>query len=432
MTGSSRPAPRRVLMLQGPPGRFWSDLAPALTEAGAEVHHMRLCTADALFFRAAPGVHLHAHRGGPESFAARIGGFLDEHGITDVLSYSDRHPYHRAAAAAAEARGARAWAVEFGYLRPDWITFERGGMGAWSRFPTDPAAIRALAERFHPEPLDLAPRFRHGFASEAVNEVLFNLANALFFWPYPGYRAEAYYHPVSEYLSWAARLPFAARRERAAAEAARRAAQGRYFLVALQLESDRQIRDNSAWEGQREMVETLLESFAAHAHESDRLLFKTHPLDNGLEGWPKTVARIAAETGISGRVEVLQGGPLDLLIRGAQGVVATNSTVGLHAIAAGRPMLATGTAIYDLPGLTHQGPMGRFWRAPGAPDPGFADAFMRALAGTIQVRGSFYAPEGRRAAAREIAARLTAAECPGDAAALPVPPRLAAHAALKA
>ena len=183
------PTPRRVLLLQGPPGRFWSTLGAALVREGAAAHHLRLCAADALFFRAAPGVRLHDHRGGPAAFPAALDTLLDDAGITDILCYSDRHPYHRAAAAAAERRGIRIWAVEFGYLRPDWITFERGGMGAYSRFPVDPDAIRALADRFHPGPVDLTPRYRHRFSAEAANEVAFNLANALFFWPYPGYRA---------------------------------------------------------------------------------------------------------------------------------------------------------------------------------------------------------------------------------------------------
>ena len=53
----------------------------------------------------------------------------------------EQRPYHRAAIAAAQARGIAVTVTDFGYLRPDWIMLERDGMGAESRFPRDPAAI---------------------------------------------------------------------------------------------------------------------------------------------------------------------------------------------------------------------------------------------------------------------------------------------------
>lgn len=421
-------APRRALLLQGPPGGFWPRLGAALRQAGCSPVRAPFCTADSLFQPhlrrgAIPAI---PYRGGPDGWAPWLSDLLRRRGITDILYYSDRHPYHRAAAEAAQRLGIRAWAVEFGYLRPDWITLERDGMGAHSRFPTDRARIEALAAEHHPGPLDMTPRWRHGFAAEAAAEVSFHLVNALWFWPYPRYRAEAYYHPLAEYLSWARRLPGArarARRAEARAEALARSA-APWFLVALQLESDRQIRDNAAFEGQREMIETLMQSFRAHAPQTARLVFKTHPLDNGLERWPEEVARIAAAHGLAGRAETLEGGPLDALIAGARGVIAANSTVGLHAIRAGAPVLTMGEAVYNLPGLTHQGPLRRFWTAPEAPEPGFADTFQRALAGTIQIRGSFYARGGMEDAAAEIARRIAAPRAPGDAAAEPRPPRL--------
>ncbi|MFT4795222.1 MAG: capsular polysaccharide export protein [Paracoccaceae bacterium] len=421
-------APRRIALLQGPPGRFWSELGDAFAAAGHETHHIRLSSADALFWRGGPGVARHSWRGPLKGWRAWMEAFVARHAITDVLYYSDRLPYHVAAGEVIEAAGGRAWAVEFGYLRPDWITLERQGMGAYSRFPDDPETVADLAARFHPQPLDMTPRHHHPFAQEALNEVLFNLAGALFFWPYPRFNGQGHYHPLSEYLSWARRLPGGLGRVRRGDAAIARLAgtQGPIFAVALQLESDRQIRDNAPFSGQRDMITEVLGSFKAHAPGDARIVFKTHPLDNGLERWPREVMRIAHDLGLEARTEVIEGGSLDDLLALSRGVVATNSTVGLHAIRAGRPVVALGCAIYDMKGLTHQGPLAQFWTAPEAPDPDFADAFMRALAGTIQIRGSFYAPEGRREAAAEIVARigLPAGTNALDAACRPAPPRL--------
>jgi capsular polysaccharide export protein len=419
-------APRGILLLQGPPGRFWSELGDAFAAAGRPTHHVRVCTPDALFWRGGPGVARHSYRGGAEGWEEWLSAFLTRHDITDVLYYSDRQPYHVTAGEMIEARGGRSWAVEFGYLRPDWITLERQGMGAYSRFPDDPATIRALAARHHPGPLDLTPIHRHAFLQEALNEVLFNLANALAFWPYPRFQGQAHYHPLAEYLSWARRLPGGPARTRRGDAVIARLAAGTapVFAVALQLESDRQIRDNAPYPGQREMIDEVIASFKAHAPGDARLVFKTHPLDNGLERWPQEVARIAAAHGVGGRTDTIEGGSLDHLLQLCAGLVVTNSTVGLHAIRARRPVVALGRAIYDMAGLTHQGPLATFWTAPEHPDKTLADAFMRALAGTIQVRGSFYAPDGRAAAAAEIVARIGAgAASPGEAC-RPAPPRL--------
>ena len=49
------------------------------------------------------------------------------------------------------------------------------------------------------------------------------------------------------------------------------------------------------------------------------------------------------------------------------------------ALANGTPVCTMGEAIYDLPGLTHQGHLDSFWANPVAPEPGVYPAFRRVL-----------------------------------------------------
>jgi capsular polysaccharide export protein len=116
--------------------------------------------------------------------------------------------------------------------------------------------------------------------------------------------------------------------------------------------------------------------------------------------------RFAAELGISDRVHYLDGGNLDHLIRGARGVVTINSTTGIRALQLGCPLAVLGGAIYKVPGLVEDGSLDGFWSAPRLPDPGLRDAFMAALAATIQVRGVYYAQPGLDAAVAETVERL--------------------------
>ncbi len=120
------------------------------------------------------------------------------------------------------------------------------------------------------------------------------------------------------------------------------------------------------------------------------LVFVAHPLDNGLIAWDRVIARLAREFGVAGRVLSLPGGTPTELLRNAAGVVTINSTIGITALYVGVPVKALGNAVFDVPGLTCQAPLDRFWDAPPPPDPDLMAAFLRALVGTTQVKGGYY------------------------------------------
>ncbi|MEM6422651.1 MAG: capsular biosynthesis protein, partial [Pseudomonadota bacterium] len=310
----------------------------------------------------------------------------------------------------ARRRGLRAWAVENGYLRPDWLTLEPFGMGRHSQFPRCPTRIRAMAEGQPAAPLE--PAWPLPFHVEAVNEMAFNLAHALGRWRFPGYDSDRLVSPLHEYAGW---LPHIARlpRTRAAVRRVETAcAKGTapYALLALQMETDYQIRVSSDFAGQAEMLESVLLSMARRAPPAMRLVVKIHPCDNALIDWRGVAADLARRFGLEGRVDVIRGGRLDRLLERAHGLVTINSTTAIHALKLGRPTIALGDAVYDMPGLTHQGGLDRFWSDPEPPCPSLFDAWCRAAAAEIQVRGSQKHPAGRKVAAAEIARRLTHGE----------------------
>jgi capsular polysaccharide export protein len=391
---------RTILFLQGPPSTFWSQLADAVEAQGAGVRRVHLCLADALFWRRRDGV---SYRGRLSRWRGWLTDFVRAEGVTDILYYADRLPYHSIAAEVARAEGIAAHASEFGYLRPDWITLEREGTGAFSHFPDDAAALRADA----PDP-DPTPRHAHRFEVEAAGEVAFGLSLTFGRPLYPFYVSDRRYPPLFDYACWLARLARARGAARRAATAQARLLEGSapFFLLALQIQSDYQLRASSPYRHQGDMIAETLADFAAHAPRGRRIGVKLHPLDNGWENWPAVIARAATAAGISDRVETIEGGDLGPLVGAAQGVVVINSTVGVHALRAGKPVKALGPAVFAMAGLTDQRPLAAFWSDPAPPDPATLRAFLATLADEIQVRGSFYEAEGRRAAAAEIAARL--------------------------
>jgi len=395
---------RRILFLQGPPSTFWRQLCDHFEAAGAMTRRINLSMGDWVYWRKAGADN---YRGRFSRWGEFLKKYLVEHQITDILYYADRLPYHAVAREVGASLGIRTYALEFGYLRPDWLTLERGAMGALSHFPNDPDAIRQLARQV---PSFVQPRehFTHRFAQEATNEVIYNLLTALVPYGYPFYRADKYYHPIVDYLSW---LPSALRkllteRRRSAAALQLRVERKRYWMLALQIQADYQLRTNSSYSHQAHMIAEVIESFARHAHSDGHLIVKLHPLDNGIERWESVVKRLAKKHGVGERVLAVSDCDLKRSIRRSRGVITINSTVGLHSLRAGTPVKVLGMAVYDIPGLTHQGSLDLFWRKPQKVDKVLRNALISGLAATVQVHGSFYHPEGRLSACREIVRRV--------------------------
>ncbi len=394
---------RKVLFLQGPTSPFWRELAMALEMRGHNTHKIHVAFGDQLWWFCRGGI---CYRGRFSRWGDFLRRFMIDNRVTDVLYYADRQPYHIVAQEVARELGVNAIAVENGYLRPDWITFERDGMGVFSAFPATPDEIRLLAPRFPPP--DLEVRYRHGFGWEIFNEIMYHGFNYLYRPLFPFFKSGRYYDLFAENFIGLYHLLGKKRRQAGAEVQVKTLAQRGtdYFVVALQLQGDKQIHDNSPYRHLGEMIDEVVQSFAKDASSTASLVFKQHPHDNGGEGWPRRVAEAAHRNNVSDRVTCIDGGDLYAMLRSAKGCITVNSTVGLHALRVACPTKVLGVAIYDMPGLTHQGDLKSFWQQPEIIDTALVSDFVKVLGGTIQIKGSFYDPDGRRAAIEQIVARL--------------------------
>jgi capsular polysaccharide export protein len=285
-------------------------------------------------------------------------------------------------------------AFEEGYVRPNWITLERGGVNAASALPRDAAWYRranaALTDagegtRVRPS---LAARIGHDMAYHSAN-----LANAL---AYPGYRTHRPRLAALEYAGWAmryARFPFWQAHDAARIDAliARRAP---FYFLPLQLNGDAQIVHHSPFGKMADALRMILRSFAQRAPAETLLVVKNHPFDTGLAGYPQIIARLERELGLAGRVVFLQTGDVPKLLDHALGVVVVNSTVGFSALQHRRPTKTLGSAIYDLPGMTFQGSLDEFWSRLTPPELDLVRAFRNVVVHATQVNGGFYSRQG--------------------------------------
>ena len=123
-------ARRAFLFLQGPHGPFFAQLAAMLHAAGAECWRVGFNAGDRAFWGKPFYI---AHTGKPEDWPDHLVQLLQRHAITDLVLYGDTRPIHALAVAEAQRRGITVHVFEEGYLRPWWVTYERGGSNGHSR-----------------------------------------------------------------------------------------------------------------------------------------------------------------------------------------------------------------------------------------------------------------------------------------------------------
>ncbi|WP_417668119.1 capsule biosynthesis protein [Roseibium sp.] len=415
-------AERRFLFLQGPLSPLYRDIGRILRRQGCSVFRINLCFGDWLHWHEGDTL---SYRGDLADWEGFVGAVMDREGITDLVLHGDQRFYHKQAIAQARRRGVRVFVTELGFLRSGWMTLEREGLATLSRFPVDPRQIISISERSGP--IDFSPAFPKSTWREIVPDVIYNLGNALSQPFFPHYQRHTIYHPVPEYLRGGWRLLWEGKRMRLAGKQIEilLASGHPYFILPLQLEGDFQLRAHSPYRSFGEVMAVVLESFAKNADADACLVLKTHPLDVGLENWPAVAQSLAQHYDIEGRVIFLDGGSLSDLFDGASGLVTLNSTAGLEALQANVPVKTLVPAHYDIEGLTFSGSLSDFWRKAGGPDAELLGHYVRAVAATLQVRGSIHNREGTVAAAQNIAKRMIDLSVNEPDAFGPEPPRLA-------
>jgi capsular polysaccharide export protein len=394
---------RHVLLLQGPNGPFFAQLAQRLDTLGARVTKVNLNAADQWFFK---GPRALAYTGDFAGWAGFLVELIEREGIDALVLFGQARPYHRVARAIAERIGLKLYVFEEGYARPWWITLEQGGVNELSML------VRAAAEQLrHDTPRAPHPAsFRHAFARMAAYSAGYFAAGILGRRKFPHY---VHHKPfmASEAKRWALGLLRKAVfrvSEHQAIKQLLAASSPAYFLVPLQLGNDSQILHCSPWRSNQAFIEAVITSFARHAETHELLVFKYHPLECEHADHADVIARAAQRHGIAQRVKYIHGGHLPSLLKRSRGVVLVNSTTGIQALFHGVPVCATGTAFYARPRLTSQHGMDAFWRQPVPPDRQYFSAFYRCMMHRTQINASFYAPCGLAAKRRLRLGRLAA------------------------
>ncbi|CAN7479474.1 capsular biosynthesis protein [Caballeronia sp. LjRoot34] len=395
---------RSFLALQGTASPFFNRLTGTLVSRGHSVLRINYCGGDVLYGDRNSGCDYLEH---PSRLPLWYDEILKAGKFTDIFLFGDCRSIHRPIHPIAEQYGVNVHVFEEGYVRPHWLTLEKYGVNGRSKLPRDPAWY--LDRRSHTPP---PPCHSTGYNlyERAWHDIRYRAANTLYASRFPNYESHRPHNGIKEYLGLARRFSRKKAHERGAAKATAMVlgTKRTYYVFPLQLNSDSQIIEHSPFNSVREAIEKVMRSFAIHAPSDALLVIKNHPLDTGIVDYRRFSHDLARTLGMQDRLMYIEAGHLPTLLDHAKGVVVVNSTVGLSAVHHRRPLIALGTAIYDMAGMAWQGSIDDFWRHAEGPDMALYYAFLDYVIHHTQINGDFYTKTGIAMATAGAVQRLEA------------------------
>jgi capsular polysaccharide export protein len=385
---------KSFLFLQGPHGPFFYQLSKEIVATGARVCKVGFNQGDRFFW---PDKETYlAFTDAAETWESYVTDLINK-GVTDLVVYGDTRPLHKSAIAIAKSHGVTVHCFEEGYIRPYWVTYERGGVNGHSRLMDMTVDQMRDALSFVDTKQPEAPARWGEMRQHILLGAIYHWHILFRNWRYKNYkthrdtsvRHEFWLHfkrlmtrPVNAYRRW---------------KATQRIKNNGfvYHLSLLQLGHDASIRSHSSFTNMPDFMQLCVESFAAGAPRHHHLVFKSHPLEDGRQSLRKVTEDLARKYGVEGRVHFVRGGKLAALLDHARSVVTINSTAAQQALWRGLPVKAIGESVYRKLEFTSEQPLTDFFADPRKPDLAAYRDYRQYLLATSQLTGGFYARKSR-------------------------------------
>jgi len=409
------PENRVFLFLQGPHGPFFNRLGAMLRRAGATVWRVGFNAGDQAFW---------FHRRSYISFTGKatewpkvFARLVTDKGVTDIVLYGDVRPIHAQAVAEAKRRGITVHVFEEGYMRPYWVTYERGGTNGHSRLMemsvTEMQQALELSDMEAPLPPGTWGDMRQHIFYGALYHwfVMFRNGRYRDFQPH---RALSVAREFQLYLKRLLLMPVSTL-DRMQATLRIRYGGFPYHLALLQLEHDSSFQEHSPFDTMPEFLDLVIRGFAEGAPGHHHLVFKAHPLEDGRSPIRSTIRTLARQLGLQGRVHYVRGGKLAQLLNDARSAVTVNSTAAQQVLWRGIPLKVFGKAVFAKPEFVSDQPLPTFFSGACRPDNRAYRDYRRYLLETSQIPGGFYSARGRRQLLRQVVDMMLSPDDPYDA-----------------
>lgn len=396
---SDLPNYKHVLLLQGPVGPFFKNLACYWRNRGAAVTKINFNSGDDLFFPATSGSVIQ-YKARMEFWPQYLSSLLSDRNIRAVFLFGDCREIHQPVRALCELLGIDLWVLEEGYIRPHLFTLEKGGVNHHSNL-TNLNLNTLCGARESQDEAPIKKNFDSSFWYMVRWAIFYWLANMINRNHYPDYT----HHRIlnlsmgikwskSLYRYWVFRFSEKFLRDRLLKQSMDNS-KSRLFLLPLQVHDDSQIVVHSDFSSIEQVIEAVVSSFSAHlkeGHEKDILVIKHHPMDRGHTNFSQFIKDLSKVYQIEKQIIYIHDISVPDLLKKVSGCITVNSTIGLQALYRGVPTINLGKSFYDMPGLTYQGPLEEFWNSFDKVDIKTIKSFRNYLLHHTQVNGSLYDP----------------------------------------
>lgn len=398
-----------LLFLQCPIGPIGKQLLVAARDGGFNPIKIDFNAGDRLFSKTKYSISYHGQQ---DEWDEWIGSFLGGVRPVGIVLMGDMRPIHQVAIRRARSLGIPVFCLEEGYIRPNFVTLEIGGVNANSplrrEFPVnyrkDPDYYKKLVH----SKVDIRP-VNNEMIWAVISVIRYYTAKVLGYIRYRNYVHHRDRPVLLESFMWT--RGYAIKLQRSGYNKSKSLdliehCEGRYFVVALQVADDMQLRCHGRKWTNQTLITKAISEFADNAPPDCHLVVKGHPLDRGRYNYWDLARKIARLNNCEDRVHYVDDGSISPLLRHSCGLVTINSTSGLSALFHGKPILALGDALYSIEGLVNpslnEDCLARFFANPIVPDIQMAEAFLEAIRRTALVNGSFYHPQSINFTARNI------------------------------
>lgn len=380
----------RILLLQGPIGSFFTQLSEWLQAQNRTVFKINLNAGDEFFYPNSIA-NTFAYRDTLENFHHYLTDFCQTYKIDSVVCFGDNRKYHKLAKTVCQHLNITFWAFEEGYFRPDYVTFEKTGVNAYSPIPKQADYFKPFEQLAEPSK---AQSVAKGFCPMAKLAIQYYVSAYYRRHQYPEYRhhrlLNVWYYVKLWMVSGIKRLHYYMH-DRSFSKRVEQGEFGEFFILPLQVYDDSQILVHSDCPSVEEFLREVLSSFAQNAPKQLRLIVKHHPMDRGFIDYGKVIDEyIAQYPDLKKRIYYIHDVPMPVFLRHGKGMVTLNSTSGISALLHNMPVKTLGRANYDFAGLTYQGNLDDFWTNPEKPDEGLFNAYRKFHLHKTHINGSFY------------------------------------------
>lgn len=393
---------KRPLFLQGPIGGFFRYLMKEFKEAGATPFKINFNGGDEYYMKGI-SENVFSYQGPMIKFGEYISDFLIQNRIDGIVLFGDCRPLHKVAIEIAKENNVAVFVFEEGYIRPNFITLEVNGVNANSPLMgnielelKDFKVSNTYNDEEFQNTKDLQVKHFHDMKDMAIRAMRYwfhmelsrekfryyehhkdgDIFRSMFYWG-KSYFKKKFYKTKESWVE----------------DYVQKDLHQKYFLVALQVYNDSQIKDHSKFRNNKRFIYNVMKSFGKNANKGDFLVIKQHPLDVPYHNYSKFIQHLIKSFNLENRVLYVHDLHLPTLIKNSKGLITINSTTGLSSLYHKIPVITMGNALYNIKGLCFQYGLDRFWNSKLNVNYNTFKKFRNLLITKTQVVGTFYNEE---------------------------------------